>query len=326
MPIITVQRLKKHFSVPQKEPGFLGALRSIASPKYNKVRAVDDISFKINEGELIGFIGPNGAGKTTTLKILSGILYPTGGFVEVLGHVPWRREEEFLKNITLVMGQKNQLWWDLPPMDSFILNKAIYGISKSEFNANLTELISILEVEDLLQTQVRKLSLGQRMRMELVAALLHRPKVLFLDEPTIGLDLVIQEKIREFISAYNKKYGATILLTSHYMGDIERLASRIVIISAGKVIFDGKLPKIREKFGREKLIQMVFEKPPKIEDLSKVGYIVSYEFPRAKIKVARGVVALAASQLLQKFEVVDLTIEEQPIEELVRGIFASGKS
>lgn len=321
MVAISVQRLKKYFVVPQKQPGIIGTVNSIFNPKTNIVRAVNDISFKIEEGELIGFIGPNGAGKTTTLKMLSGILYPTGGFVKVVDRVPWKREEEFLKNITLVMGQKNQLWWDLPPVDSFVLNRAIYGIPKKEFDQTLTELVSILEVEDLLQTPVRKLSLGQRMRMELIAALLHTPKVLFLDEPTIGLDLVAQEKIREFIAVYNKKHEATILLTSHYMGDIERLATRIIVINEGKIIFDGNLSKIVEKFGREKVIEVVFEEFPNIEELGKVGQIMSYDFPRAEIRVPRGASALAASEILQKFRVADLTIEEPPIEEIIRGIF-----
>lgn len=325
MAIITVQKLKKYFTVAQKEPGLMGTVKSIVSPKHNTVRAVDDISFKIDEGELVGFIGPNGAGKTTTLKMLSGILYPTGGFVKVLDHIPWHREEEFLKSITLVMGQKNQLWWELPPIDSFFLNRAIYDIPKNEFRETLDELTSLLEVENLLNTPVRKLSLGQRMRMELIAALLHRPRVLFLDEPTIGLDLVAQEKVREFIAAYNQKHNATILLTSHYMADIERLATRIVIINQGKIIFDGKLEKILDRWSREKVIRVVFENVPNKEDLTKIGKVVVYDFPRVEIRVSRNTAPLAASELLQKFEVVDLTIEELPIEEIIRKIFENQK-
>lgn len=326
MNAITVQHLKKNFSVPQKEPGLVGTLRSIVSPKQTIVSAVRDISFKINEGELVGFIGPNGAGKTTTLKMLSGILYPTSGSVSVFGHTPWKREGVFLKNITLVMGQKNQLWWELPAVDSFLLNRAIYDIPRVDFKKTLAELTALLEVEKIIYTPVRKLSLGQRMRMELVAALLHRPKVLFLDEPTIGLDLVAQERIRDFISVYNKKYGATVILTSHYMGDIERLATRIIIINDGKIIFDGKLSKILDRFNREKVISVVFETAPKIREFARLGDVVSYDFPRAEIRVSRGATPLAVSEILQKFSVVDLTITEPPIEEVIRGIFETGKA
>lgn len=326
MSIIAVQHLKKDFSVPQKEPGLLGTLRSITNPKYNNVRAVDDITFTINEGELVGFIGPNGAGKTTTLKMLSGILYPTSGTVEVLGHTPWKREEEFLKNITLVMGQKNQLWWELPAIDTFQLNKAVYGIADGDFNKTLSELVDLLDLSDLVNTPVRKLSLGQRMRMELVAALLHRPKILFLDEPTIGLDVVAQEKIRGFISTYNKENSATILLTSHYMDDIERLATRIIIINHGKIIFDGKLRRIQEKFGRQKIIRAELEKEVAQKELSKVGEVVSYEFPHVQIRVNRSDSRTAVSRLLENFPVDDLTIEDPSIEEIIRGVFEKGQT
>lgn len=326
MSAVVVQNLKRYFRVSQKDSGLLGTIRSIFNPKINVVRAVDDVSFKIDEGELVGFIGPNGAGKTTTLKMLSGVLYPTRGDVQVLGRVPWKREEEFLKNITLVMGQRNQLWWELPPIDSFLLNRAIYGISQKEFKETLEELLALLEVEKLVATPVRNLSLGQRMRMELVAALLHKPRVLFLDEPTIGLDLVAAEKIREFVERHNKKNGATVLLTSHYMGDIERLAERIIVIDKGAIIFDGKLRKLLERYGKEKAMKIVFSDPPNMEKLGKAGEIVSYNFPRAEIHVPRTSVANVASQILQEFNVADLTIEEPPIEEIIRGIFESGRT
>lgn len=323
---ITVEKLRKYFVVPQKQPGISGIVRSIFRPESTLVRAVDDVSFEISEGELVGFIGPNGAGKTTTLKILSGILYPTKGKVSVLDHVPWERSEDFLQNITLVMGQKNQLLWELSAIDSFLLNQAIYGISKEDFRSTVDELISLLGVEKIIYTPVRKLSLGQRMRMELIAALLHRPRILFLDEPTIGLDLVAAEKIRDFITAYNAKYKATILLTSHYMGDIARLATRVIIINEGKIIFDGRLGKITERFAREKVIKIVLSEEPNVRELSEIGNVVSYQFPHAEIRIARSAAPLAASQILQKFLVADLTIEEPPIEEVIRGIFESGKA
>lgn len=321
MVAIKVDKLKKYFTVAQKEAGILGTFKGIFSPKSKIVRAVDNVSFEIKEGELVGFIGPNGAGKTTTLKILSGVLHPDGGLVEVLGHSPWRREDSFLKNIALIMGQKNQLLWELPAIDSFLLNRAIYEIPKNVFNAKLEELLSLLDVKDLISTPVRKLSLGQRMRLELVAALLHNPRILFLDEPTIGLDVVGSQKIREFIAKHNKQYGSTILLTSHYMEDIERLATRVIIINQGKILFEGKLSKIIEKYAPYKVIKLLFSKEPNFQKLGAVGTIDSYEFPRAEIHVPRNVAPLAASQLLQSFSIADLTIEEPPVEEVIRGIY-----
>ncbi|MBI2405524.1 ATP-binding cassette domain-containing protein, partial [Candidatus Microgenomates bacterium] len=266
---------------------------------------------------------PNGAGKTTTLKILSGVLYPTAGKARVAGHIPWRREEEFLKKITLVMGQKNQLLWELPAMDSFLLNRAIYEIPKVEFKQTLEELVSLLEVEQLLTTPVRKLSLGQRMRLELVATLLHRPRILFLDEPTIGLDVVAAQNIREFITAYNKKTGATVLLTSHYMGDIAKLASRVCIINEGRLIFEGSLAKIVERWVNEKVIRALLTNEPNMQELSEIGEVISYQFPRVEIRIPRAAAPGAAARLLQNFSVADVTIEEPPIEEVIRKIFTN---
>jgi ABC-2 type transport system ATP-binding protein len=217
MATISVKGLSKYYQVHQKEPGLSGSIKSLFNRKYYDVKAVDDISFEIGEGELVGFIGPNGAGKTTTLKTLSGLLYPTQGEVSVLGYTPWKRQAEFQKQFALVMGQKNQLWWDLPAIESFILNKEIYEVPKAQYEQTLEELSTLLDVKALLKVQVRKLSLGERMKMELIAALIHSPKVLFLDEPTIGLDVVAQKKMRDFVKAYNLKYKATIILTSHYM-------------------------------------------------------------------------------------------------------------
>ena len=226
VPAVSVKNLKKYYQVFDKQPGLWGSIKSLWSRKYRDVRAVEDISFSIKEGELVGFIGPNGAGKTTTLKILSGLLFPTRGNVEVSGFVPWERKDEFLKRITLVMGQKNQLWWELPAIDTFLVNRAVYEIPKSEFETTVAELSRLLDVKDLLLTPVRKLSLGQRMKMELIASLVHKPKVLFLDEPTIGLDVVMQQTLRDFVKEYNQRYRATIILTSHNMGDVKELAER----------------------------------------------------------------------------------------------------
>ncbi|MBI3559248.1 ATP-binding cassette domain-containing protein, partial [Candidatus Gottesmanbacteria bacterium] len=229
MPTIIVSHLSKYYQVHQKEPGLGGSIKSLFRRKYYDVKAVDDVSLEIGEGELVGFIGPNGAGKTTTLKTLSGLLYPTKGEVSVLGYTPWKRQPEFQKQFALVMGQKNQLWWDLPAIESFILNKEIYEVQDERYQRMLADLADLLEVKDLLKVQVRKLSLGERMKMELIAALIHSPKVLFLDEPTIGLDVVAQKKMRDFIKIYNQKYQATIILTSHYMDDVKELCQRIII-------------------------------------------------------------------------------------------------
>ncbi len=258
MSLLSVSYLSKYYQVHEKEPGFMGSIKSLISRKYEKVKAVDEISFQIEEGELVGFIGPNGAGKTTTLKCLSGLLYPTSGEVSVLGFTPFQREHAYLKQIALVMGQKNQLWWDLPVYDTFLLNKEIYEISDQKFEEVVSRLSGLLDVEHLLKIQVRKLSLGERMKMELIASLIHSPKVLFLDEPTIGLDVIMQKNLREFIKEYNKKFGATIILTSHYMKDVEALCKRVIIINFGKILYDGLLSELIKKFAPYKLITVIF--------------------------------------------------------------------
>jgi ABC-2 type transport system ATP-binding protein len=318
---VIVDNLVKNFEINEKEPGLSGAFKSLFNPKKKIVHALRGISFSIQPGELVGFIGPNGAGKTTTLKTLAGLLYPTSGFVEVLEYDPWTRKPEFLKQISLVMGQKNQLWWDLPAIETFELNRAIYEIPTQTYRENLNELVELLDIGKLLKTPVRKLSLGQRMRMELTAALLHKPKVLFLDEPTIGLDVVAQQKMRDFIYDYNRKYGATILLTSHNMDDLVNLSRRVIVVDEGKMLFDGALEELVSKFAKEKIIKATLSRQDGIADLEKIGKVKLLAFPQVVLSVPRSATAVAAAELLQNFPVEDLTIEEIPIEDVIRKVF-----
>ncbi len=332
--IIEVKNLKKYYQVHQKEPGLSGSLKSLFNRKYYDVKAVDDISFEIGEGELIGFIGPNGAGKTTTLKCLSGLLYPSDrasgsypseGKVSVLGYTPYERKNKFLKQIALVMGQKNQLWWDLPAMDSFLLNKEIYEISNEKFKETLDELVGLLEIEDIINVQVRKLSLGQRMKCELIAALIHSPKVLFLDEPTIGLDVVMQQKLRDFVKEYNKKFNSTILLTSHYMQDVKELCKRIIIIDHGKILYDGKLEHIIKKYSKEKILTLILKKQVEKKHFEKFGKIEKFEFPQVILSIPIKDSNKLLSRILEEFPIEDITIEDPSIEEIIRTIFSSQK-
>lgn len=322
MSVVSIDHLSKFYRVYKKEPGFVASVKSLFARKYETVKAVDDISFQITEGGLVGFIGPNGAGKTTTLKCLTGLLYPTSGDVSVLGYTPFQRKNAYLKQISLVMGQKNQLWWDLPPIDTFLLNKEIYEISDAAFKKTINELSELLDVKDILHVQVRKLSLGQRMKCELIAALLHSPKVLFLDEPTIGLDVVMQKKLRDFIKEYNQQYKATIILTSHYMEDVEELCERVIIIDKGKILFDGKLEDIVKKYAKHKLLYVVFSKLVERKELAKLGKVKEFDFPKALIAVPRENSNHAAAALLDKFPVGDLNIEEPAIEDIIRDVFS----
>jgi ABC-2 type transport system ATP-binding protein len=322
MSVIRVKNLVKYYRVHQKEPGLTGSIKSLVSRRYEDVKAVDNISFQIGGGELVGFIGPNGAGKTTTLKVLSGLLYPTRGSVSVLGYTPWERQADYLKQMSLVMGQKNQLWWDLPAMETFILNREIYEVPKGQFDKTLDELADLLEVKDILKVQVRKLSLGQRMKCELIAALLHRPQVLFLDEPTIGLDVVMQKKVRDFVKEYNRRYQATVLLTSHYMEDVKELCRRVIIIDHGKIVFDGALQEIVERYVDHKLLKVVFAKDIDAKKLESVGKVKEFSFPKAVLAVPRGEASQAAAKLLELFAVEDLNIEEPRIEDVVREVFS----
>ncbi len=321
MQIISVSKLTKIFQIPQKEPGFSGSVKSLFQRKYKQVRAVSEISFTISKGELVGFIGPNGAGKTTTLKCLSGLLYPTTGNVNVLGFTPFERKHSFLKQISLVMGQKNQLWWDLPAEDTFLLNKEIYEIPDGVFHKTITELIELLEVADIMKTQVRKLSLGQRMKMELIAALIHQPKVLFLDEPTIGLDVIMQEKLRDFIREYNRRHSATILLTSHYMEDVKELCKRVIVIDHGNIIYDGLLENIVKKIATHKNITVVFDEKVDPARFVKLGKVKSYEHPKLILSVMRSRSNQVAVELLKKFPIEDINIEEPDIEDIIRHMF-----
>jgi len=322
---IIVENLTKNFEVSEKQKGLGGSFKSLFSPKTKTVRALKEISFTIKKGELVGFIGPNGAGKTTTLKILSGLLYPTAGFTQVLGFNPWDRKHEYLKQIALVMGQKNQLWWDLPASDTLELNRFIYEIPERLYKESLEELIKLLEVEKLLNIPVRRLSLGQRMRLEFVAALVHRPKILFLDEPTIGLDVIGQQKVRDFIFEYNRKNNATILLTSHNMEDLLDLAKRVIVIDKGEIIYDGDLRDLTEKHAKEKVIKVYLSKPTDYKKFEEIGEVKRFNYPMVILSVPRETSAIAASEILQNFPVADLTIEEESIESIIRRVFKGEK-
>ena len=320
-PEIFVSHLSKHYEVHQKEPGLAGSLRSFFNRQYQTVRAVDDISFSINPGEIVGFLGPNGAGKTTTLKVLSGLLYPTAGEVSVCGFRSFERRNSFLRQITLVMGQKNQLIWDLPAFETFDVNRAIYEIPRPEFNSVLKELTELLDIGSVLKKQVRKLSLGERMKCELAASLLHRPKVLFLDEPTIGLDVTMQARVREFLSEYNRRYGATILLTSHYMADVVALCKRILVIDRGHLVYDGDLSALVERVAPYKHVRIVTSRPINAEELKKFGEIRSIDTLEATLIVPRDKTSAVAAELFQVLPIDDVTIEDPEVEEIISRIF-----
>ncbi len=323
--IIHIQGLKKEFSIYKRDIGIWGSIKGLFNRKKEIVTAVNNINLQVNEGEFVGFIGPNGAGKTTTLKMLSGILYPTAGEIEVLGHKPFKREASLQKQFALVMGQKNQLWWDLPAMDSFLLNKSIYEIEDKKFEHNLEELTTLLDIKDIIHIQVRKLSLGQRMKCELTAALLHEPKVLFLDEPTIGLDVISQKSIRDFLKKYNERKNATILLTSHYMEDIRRLCKRVIIIDHGTILYDGTYQDLINKYADHKLIAISLSKNVDREKLSEYGEVISVKELSATIKVPRDKNAVIISKILTELPVDDIAIHEVNIENIISTIFHDKK-
>ncbi|MBI3910193.1 MAG: ATP-binding cassette domain-containing protein [Armatimonadetes bacterium] len=322
MPAIEVQRLSKTYTAYAKDPGLAGALRALFSRRRIEIPAVREISFSIEEGELVGLLGPNGAGKTTALKMLSGILHPTSGRATVLGYAPWERCPDLLRQIAIVMGQKNQLWWDLPPSESFRMLKEIYGVSTADYQRRMKELTELLEIGPLLNIQVRKMSLGERMKCELVAALLHAPRVLFLDEPTIGLDVVAQKRTREFIRAYNRDQRVTILLTSHYMQDVQELCNRVIIIDHGEIVFDDALALLVERYSDTRRLQLVFEREVDAETLAPFGRCLACDGLRATLEVPRSQSARRAAEILTRLPVADITIEGPEAEEVVREIFA----
>ncbi len=321
MSIIEVHHLNKSYESYKKQPGFLGTIKSIGHREKKVVHAVNDISFSINEGEFVGFIGPNGAGKTTTLKMLSGILWPTSGEATVLGHTPWKREVAFQRQFAIVLGQKNQLWWDLPAKDTFLLNKEIYEIPKVQFEKRLKQFGELLDIERLYTTPVNRLSLGERMKCELVNSLLHEPRVLFLDEPTIGLDVVSQKAIRDFLKKWNKENGATIILTSHAMADVEALCERVMVINEGQLKYDGSLDKLVKSVANHKEIRLTFSESVTREEFKKFGRVDQTSALQATLHVDRARVPEITKQLLAVLPVVDVNIQEIAIDEVVRSVF-----
>ncbi len=320
--MITVKNLTKIYRTHTKNQNFFA---DIFFRKYKETIALDRVSFEIGQNELVGFIGPNGAGKTTTLKILSGILYPTSGTVRVLSYIPFEKKKELLRQISFVMGQRNQLIWDIPAYDSFTLNKEIYEIPEEQFEKTVNELSELLNCRHLLKNPVKTLSLGERMKMELIAGLLHRPRLVFFDEPTIGLDLFSQETIRDFIREYQSKFAATIILTSHYLEDVKRLAKRLIIINHGKIIYDGSLEKITTKYSREKTIRITLEKSVDKKNLTAINPAFFYKFPEVKFKIEKKNLPKTINLINESLPFSDLTIEEEPIEEIIKKFFSENK-
>jgi len=320
--VIRIAGLRKSYVVPEREAGLKAAIRSLFRRKTREVKAVDDISFEVQAGEVVGFLGPNGAGKTTTLKMLSGLLYPTSGEVSVLGHVPSKREKSFLRQITLVMGNRNQLTWDLPAIDSFDLNRAIYRIPPDDYRRTRDEFIELLELKELMRKPVRNLSLGERMKMEIVGALLHQPKVLFLDEPTIGLDVTMQRRLRHFIAEYNRRTGATVLLTSHYVADVVALCKRVIVIHHGRILYDGDLSGLAGQFAAYKTIEVTLEDTS--VDLQTYGEVIGKDAGKVTLRVPKAETSRVTARLLTDYAdaVTDLTIEDPPIEDVIERVFA----
>ncbi|OKH32863.1 ABC transporter [[Phormidium ambiguum] IAM M-71] len=324
MSIVVAECLSKFYPVAIKEPGLKGTLVHFFRRKHRLVKAVQEVSFKINAGEIVGFLGPNGAGKTTTLKMLTGLIHPSSGKVKVAGYVPFRREESFLQKITLVMGQKQQLIWDLPALDSLRINAAVYGISDKEFRYRVGELTELLALEGKLNQPVRKLSLGERMKAELLAALLHQPQVLFLDEPTLGLDVNAQMGVRDFLREYNRRYQATILLTSHYMADITALCERVIVIHQGQLVYDGSLEGLLERFAPYREVKVELAECLSEAQLQDYGELEALEGRSVRFLVQRDALTRSVARILAELEVVDLMVTEPPIEEVIGRIFRSG--
>jgi ABC-2 type transport system ATP-binding protein len=323
-PVVHVAELRKTFRVPVREEGLRNAMRSLVRREHKDVHAVDGISFDLEAGEVVGFLGPNGAGKTTTLKMLAGLLYPTAGEATVLGHVPSRREPALLRRITMVMGNRNQLEWDLPALDSFDLIRAVYRLPADQFRQTRDEFVELLDLGPLVSKPIRNLSLGERMKMEIVGALLHRPQVLFLDEPTLGLDVTMQKRIRGFIAEYNQRFGATVLLTSHYMADVQALTRRVIVIHHGRILFDGGLAALAQQFNATKTIGVTLRDGS--ADLSAYGEILPTGDDRVLLRVSRADAPEITARLLRDLPVADLTIEDPPIEDVIEQVFATPAS
>ncbi len=321
--MIRAHELRKHFQVHRRPPGLAAAVRSVFRRKYDVVKAVDGVSFTIERGERVGFLGPNGAGKTTTLKCLAGLLYPSEGSVEVEGFVPQQRDADFLRRITLVMGQKQQLIWDLPPADTYAMNRALFDVPPAQFAETMAELTELLGLAELVTKPTRQLSLGERMKCELACALLHRPTTLFLDEPTIGLDVAMQLAIREFIRAYNAKHEATVLLTSHYMDDVVALCPRVIVIDGGKLIHDGDLRGLVKTMHPGKLVSFTLSGPVADDAFANLGDVVSREAGRIVIQVAEARLRDVVSHLLAALPIADLSVEDPPLEDVMRTLFKS---
>ncbi len=326
-PAIRVSDLRKTYSVPEREAGLRESVRSLWRRKSREVVAVAGISFDVAPGEIVGFLGPNGAGKTTTLKMLSGLLHPTSGEATVLGFVPWQREKAFLRQMTLVMGQRNQLSWDIPVADSFQLNQAIYRIPDADYKASVRELTDLLDLAPLVTKPVRNLSLGERMKCELAGALLHQPRILFLDEPTLGLDVTAQRRIRSFIAQYAARHDATVLLTSHYMADVEALAERVIVIHHGSLLFDGALAGLVERFSPHKTLTIDLEEPASpASGLERFGEVISVDDCRITLQVPKGEAAAVTARLLAELPVVDLSVADPPIDEVIDRVFSAPSS
>ena len=324
MPIIEALGLTKTYRVFLKKPGLGGALRGLFRREYKEVRAVADVSFAIEPGEMVAFLGPNGAGKTTTLKMLSGLIYPTAGTARVLGFVPWERPDAFRRRFSLVMGQKNQLWWDLPAGDSFQLHREIYSLPTENFNKALADLTELFGVQELTRQPVRELSLGERMKMELISALLHEPQLLLLDEPTIGLDVVAQVAIQRCLKDYNARRGVTMLLTSHYMRDVEALCSRVLVITHGRLLYDGPLAGIIERFGTHKLVRLQFAGDEAPNDLGRFGE-ATVSGPVAELKVDRTRISEMLAALLDRYTIIDMSVQDPPLDQVIARVFESAE-
>lgn len=322
MPAIEVNNLGRTYKVYQKREGLFASLRGLLHREYREIHAVRDVSFSIEEGEMLAFLGPNGAGKTTTLKLLSGLIVPTSGSATVLGHTPWKREDAYRRRFSLVTGQKEQLWWDLPAQESFRLHKEIYRVSAEDYRARLDELTELLDVRELMSQPVRELSLGERMRMELIAALLHRPDVLFLDEPTIGLDVVSQRKVQQFLLKYQKEQGITVILTSHYMKDVEALCDRAIVINKGTVVHDGLLDDIVDRFSRHKIIELHFAASSTPKGVERYGVVIENRPPMVKLQVEKQRVSSVLAEILSTYDIEDVSVTERPLEDVIAELFS----